>query len=979
MDEDDFEDLLFGDLGTQPGPSDLLLDDSDDDILFSDYKQYLRDCELADTTGATFTIAGVPHGLHPLAESTTSAYEQPIHQLTDVTPNSVCDRYRVIALIEAMLERIIDCLLRGDQSLTITLKSRAALSRRNTVGVEGNGSIPKPKEREIKFPGANPQEAWNFTVLLRILELIHGGLIDDTIMTKRDVYYRHPDLFVKQSVVDRYVDDLACTFGITRSQLNVTAAAKGLVAGNFKLKQANSLVYNISHKEGVLIPPVGNCDSWDLTAIHWVLVIEKEATFRSLIGSSQWDNLGLHGVIMTAKGYPDIASRQFLRQLGDKAPHIPMFVLVDLDPDGIAILSTYKYGSYRLAHEDVTLVNIPTLSLPNIRWLGVKSQDLIQSTEGGEVSEINVVPQLQGPMRLTVRDRKKAAQMLEWDLCGEYGPEQSWRQELQRMLMLNIKAEMQVMDELMPVHVANASLLNPLQATLNNSDGTAKRACNALTCGLEPNSTMSGSPALSNDPRVPFQAPSPFPSSAHPSNSEQHGSSTVESSEVPQQLMPATNNRQSVPLGVFSTLLGSNPTSTQPILSGEAVPAIIVHAQPSDAQEGPSDLTASLSSVPSATTTLTNTLPPTQSAALRALNAPAFHSSPSKSKSAKSTSSRTTVTSQPVVVRTYSGSRHTSRAGSGFNTPRSFPMNGNTHTSALTAGLAGRSEQLPSAEDFSFSAILRAVDPEIRDAIDAIAEICAKSRMSLADEYDSHLPPQGEITGTGPGWAASTGALVGRGRLNRISQGWTAADNTLMAVPEASSSSERLAQEGKTESSKKRSQSAYGSLKSVISGSSGKRKALDGDTFREQEAGSSKQEEAQSRGPPWAVHASSSSSHPAITLAAPTASKHLSLDTSSSAQDSMDFLMHTPATQVGNGTPQGPSSHHRRHTARSLPASRLRAGTLGSLTSWLPWPRPSDLSHDAQQELTKAEDRLREMLMSTQNLGKGKAAAVSVV
>ena len=74
-------------------------------------------------------------------------------------------------------------------------------------------------------------------VLLRILELVHSGLIDNTIMTKRylmfgdqidqkltggrDIYYRHPDLFVKQSVVDRYVDDLACTFGISRSQLNV--------------------------------------------------------------------------------------------------------------------------------------------------------------------------------------------------------------------------------------------------------------------------------------------------------------------------------------------------------------------------------------------------------------------------------------------------------------------------------------------------------------------------------------------------------------------------------------------------------------------------------------------------------------------------------------------------------------------------------------------------------------------------------------
>jgi meiotic recombination protein SPO11 len=46
-------------------------------------------------------------------------------------------------------------------------------------------------------------------------------LVDQELTVSRDLYYRHPDLFVKQSVVDRYVDDLACTFGISRSQLNV--------------------------------------------------------------------------------------------------------------------------------------------------------------------------------------------------------------------------------------------------------------------------------------------------------------------------------------------------------------------------------------------------------------------------------------------------------------------------------------------------------------------------------------------------------------------------------------------------------------------------------------------------------------------------------------------------------------------------------------------------------------------------------------
>ncbi|KAH9882434.1 hypothetical protein J1614_000670 [Plenodomus biglobosus] len=488
-------------------------------------------------------------------------------------------------------------------------------------------------------------------------------------------------------------------------------------------------------------------------------------------------------------------------------------------------------------------------------------------------------------------------------------------------------------------------------------------------------------------PSDPLPTPSrPQPSSA-PRAPDHHGqgSSGAGANARPRTLTPATatatataaatttSTRQSLPLGALSTRWGDNTTpapTAQPVLSDDTVPAIFTHAPSCDAQGGPSDLTASTDSVPSTATTLTNTLPPTQSAALRALNAPAFHSSPSKTKSAKSSSSRTTVTSQPVVVRTYSASRHASRSGSGFSTPRSFTMNGHKNVSALSAGLAGKSEQLPAADDFSFSAILRAVDPEIRDAIDAIAEICARSRLSMADEYDAHLPPQGEITSGGPGWAASTGALVGRGRLNRVSQGWTAADNTLMAVPEASSSSERLAQESKNISSKKRSQSAYGSLKSVISGSSGKRKALDGDTFRDLQAGGSSQVGVHAKqGPAWAVNASaSSSSQPAITLVtSPTPSKQLSLDTTSAPSAAEESRPRTALSQRN-------FTHRRAPSGISLPASRTRSRTLSTISSWLPWPRPSDLSDNGHQDLTKAETRLREMLISNQGLGKGKAA-----
>jgi len=125
-----------------------------------------------------------------------------------------------------------------------------------------------------------------------------------------------------------------------------------------------------------------------------------------------------------------------------------MYAFVDLDPDGIAILSTYKYGSYRLAHEGVTPTDTPAPSLPDIRWLGVKSHHMSRTPVGEHDTGPRATLQLQGLMRLTARDRTKAARMLEWNLCTEDGPEPGWRQELQKMLVLNIKAEMQILDEM---------------------------------------------------------------------------------------------------------------------------------------------------------------------------------------------------------------------------------------------------------------------------------------------------------------------------------------------------------------------------------------------------------------------------------------------------------------------------------------------------------------------------------------------------
>lgn len=175
-----------------------------------------------------------------------------------------------------------------------------------------------------------------------------------------------------------------------------------------------------------------------------------------------------------AKGYPDLATRVFLRQLNEHAPHVPMFAFVDLDPDGIAIMSTYKYGSLRLAHEGIASSNVPALSLPNMRWLGVKRQHISQTQV--EHADLKSVPELQGLMRLTARDRTKATRMLEWDLFSEAGPEQEWRHEVQTMLMLNVKAEMQILDEI------PAGLVSFLCLELGRLGGEEVPVTEATTC-----------------------------------------------------------------------------------------------------------------------------------------------------------------------------------------------------------------------------------------------------------------------------------------------------------------------------------------------------------------------------------------------------------------------------------------------------------------------------------------------------------------
>lgn len=96
-------------------------------------------------------------------------------------------------------------------------------------------------------------------------------------------------------------------------------------------------------------------------------------------------------------------------------------------------MSTYKYGSLVHVHDNARLC------VPGLQWLGLRISDAIR---GDNISgNSDLVP-------LTGRDRRKIITMLRnspvWAVGG---PEPEWRTELQQMLMLNVKAEIELLYE----------------------------------------------------------------------------------------------------------------------------------------------------------------------------------------------------------------------------------------------------------------------------------------------------------------------------------------------------------------------------------------------------------------------------------------------------------------------------------------------------------------------------------------------------
>ncbi|CAB4278199.1 unnamed protein product [Prunus armeniaca] len=267
-------------------------------------------------------------------------------------------------------------------------------------------------------------------VLLRVLVIVQQLLQENRHGSKRDIYYMHPSVFSDQSIVDRAINDICILMQCSRHNLNVVSVGKGLVMGWLRFSEAGNMFDCINRPNTAFPVPIHVEEVKDIVSVaKYILVVEKESVFQRL-ANDQFCNTN-HCIVITGRGYPDISTRRFLGLLVDTL-HLPTYCLVDCDPYGFDILSTYRFGSMQLAYD------AKFLRVPEILWLGGFLLD----------SEKYQLPQ-QCLLPLTAQDKRKTEAMLRRCYLQREVPE--WRLELQLMLERGVKFEL----EALSVHELN--------------------------------------------------------------------------------------------------------------------------------------------------------------------------------------------------------------------------------------------------------------------------------------------------------------------------------------------------------------------------------------------------------------------------------------------------------------------------------------------------------------------------------------------
>jgi meiotic recombination protein SPO11 len=251
--------------------------------------------------------------------------------------------------------------------------------------------------------------------------------------------------FESQSTSDNLIEDVGAMLQVTRSSMNINADSKGIVIGHVEFTENNDPIdcTKLGSSGKQITPNIDDIANLQSDA-EFVLVIEKAAIFNRLAEDQFYDYVP--SILVTAKGQPDMATRHFLKRINDEL-ELPILAIMDADIYGFEILRVYSVGSKALSFE------ASNLAVPNIKWLGLLPSDLKEESGFGIPSSTHI--------KMTKSDERRIKLLLDEEFVIR---KPDWRNQIQTLLDMGIKAEIQALNARDPQYITNHYLPNKLES-----------------------------------------------------------------------------------------------------------------------------------------------------------------------------------------------------------------------------------------------------------------------------------------------------------------------------------------------------------------------------------------------------------------------------------------------------------------------------------------------------------------------------------
>ncbi|XP_010553537.1 PREDICTED: meiotic recombination protein SPO11-2 [Tarenaya hassleriana] len=331
------------------------------------------------------------------------------------------------ARIEVSVLNLLRILTSSDPAISdLPLINRSRSNSRVSQGLLTNVSYIFLSSSLTKSSLTRANTAKSFVRVWKVMEMCFQILLQGKRATQRELFYKllcdSPEYFSSQIDVNRTIQDVVALLRCSRYSLGIMASSRGLVAGRLFLQEPNREIVDCSAcgSSGYAISGDLNLlDSLVLsTDARYIIIVEKHAIFHRLVEDRVFNHIPC--IFITAKGYPDIATRFLLHRISTTFPDLPILALVDWNPAGLAILCTFKFGSIGMGLEAYRYAC-------NVKWVGLRGDDL------------NLIPQ-----ESLVPQKPRDSQIAKSLMSSRVLPE-NYRGELEMMMRAGKRAEIEAL------------------------------------------------------------------------------------------------------------------------------------------------------------------------------------------------------------------------------------------------------------------------------------------------------------------------------------------------------------------------------------------------------------------------------------------------------------------------------------------------------------------------------------------------------